>query len=256
MNSGIYTAYSGMQAQADALDVLANNLANVNTTGFKEGKAFFALLQQSVSESENQNALQAAVNKPVTAQSTFNGETGFIKVTQRDLDVAIEGDGFMVVQTPQGIRYTRNGNLHMNSKGVLTTSDGFPVLGAEKKPITLGPGQICISERGDIQLRQMSGQGESQQGGIEVDRLKLVRFEDLSSLKKEGSSLFVLPGGQDTELESNAKIRVGCLEESNVNPVQAVVHMVSILRNFEAIQKSMNLITNDMNKQAIEKLSR
>jgi len=256
MNSGIYTAYSGMQAQADALDVLANNLANVNTTGFKEEKAFFALLQQSVGETENHNALQSAVNKPVTARSTFNGMTGFIKTSGRDLDIAIEGEGFLVIQAPQGIRYTRNGNLHMNSKGVLTTSDGFPVLGAEKKPITLGPGKIGISESGIIQLENTGESGNGQENRIEVNRLKLVRFENLSSLEKEGSSLFVLRDGQEAALESSAKIRQGCLEASNVNPVQAVVHMVSILRNFEAIQKSMNLITNEMNKQAIEKLSR
>ena len=255
MNSGIYTAYSGMQAQADALDVLANNLANVNTTGFKEEKAFFTLLQQSAGESDEQNALGAAINKPVTVHSAFSGETGFIKTTERDLDIAIEGEGFLVVQTPQGIRYTRNGNLHKNSKGVLITSEGHPVLGAEKKPITLGPGKIVISERGDIQIGQMGGGGNSQQDSIEVDRLKLVRFKNLTSLEKEGSSLFVLRNEQDAPMESDAKIRVGCLEQSNVNPVKAVVSMVSILRNFEAIQKSMNLITNEMNKQAIETLS-
>ncbi len=245
MNSGIYTAYSGMQAQADALDVLANNLANVNTTGFKAEKAFFTLLQQSVAESDNQNALHAAVNKPVAARSTFNGEAGLMNNTYRDLDIAIEGNGFLVIQAPQGIRYTRNGNLHMNPQGVLTSSDGFPVLGVENKPIVLGPGKISIDNNGDIRL-----------GEEAVGRLKLVCFENLSSLEKEGSSLFLSRNGQEFELKSDAKVKAGYLERSNVNPVQAVVQMVSILRNFEALQKSMNLITHDMNKKAIENLSR
>ena len=245
MNSGIYTAYSGMQAQADALDILSNNLANINTTGFKAEKAFFTLLQQSVGETEQQNALNEAINRPVIARSSFNGAEGLVENTYRDLDIAVEGNGFLVIRTPQGIRYTRNGNLHLNSKEVLTTSDGFPVLGVENKPITLGPGKINIDEQGDIKLDK-----------LEVDRLKLVRFENVSSLEKEGASLFISRNGQECELKSDAKIRTGFLERSNVNPVQAVVRMVSILRNFEAIQKSLNLITNDMNKQAIEKLSR
>ncbi len=245
MNSGIYTAYSGMQAQADALDVLANNLANVNTTGFKAEKAFFTYLQQSVVESENQNPLQAAINNPVVARSTFNGEEGLVKNTYRDLDIAIEGNGFLVIQAPQGIRYTRNGNLHMNPQGVLITSDGFPVLNVENKPIVLGPGKISIGNHGDIRLEEEA-----------VGRLKLVRFENLSSLEKEGSSLFLSRKGPEIELKSDAKIKVGYLEHSNVNPVQAVVQMVSILRNYEALQKSMNLITHDMNKKAIENLSR
>ena len=245
MNSGIYTAYSGMQAQANALDVLANNLANVNTPGFKEEQTFFTLLQESVHEAENQNPLNAAINNPVTVQSTFSNEKGSTVNTYRDLDIAIEGDGFLVIQAPQGIRYTRNGNLHMNSLGILTTSEGFPVLSSENKPINLGPGKVQIGERGDIKLDE-----------TDVDRLKLVRFENLSYLEKEGSSLFNSRKGQDIELESDAKVRAGFLEQSNVNPVQAVVRMVSILRNFEAIQKSMNLITNDMNKKAIETLSR
>ena len=245
MNSGIYTAYSGMQAQSDLLDVLANNLANVNTTGFKAEKAFFTLLQESVDDAENQNPLQAAINNPVTVRSTFDGKEGTPINTSRNLDIAIEGDGYLVIQAPQGIRYTRNGNLHMNSKGVLTTVDGFPVLGDEKKPIVLGHGKISINEIGDIQLDKVA-----------VDRLKLVRFEKLSSLEKEGSSLFISREGQGIELKSDAKIRAEYLEQSNVNPVQAVVQMVSVLRNFEAVQKSMNLITNDMNKKAIETLSR
>ena len=225
MNSGIYTAYSGMQAQADALDIIANNLSNINTTGFKAEKAFFTLLQQYSGEGIEPDTLNAAINKPVAVRGTFDLESGSLTRTYRDLDVAIEGNGFLVVDTPRGIRYTRNGNLNMNTQGILVTSDGYPVLGTENKPITLGPGKVRIGVDGDIQL-----------DGETVDSLKLVRFENL--------------------LKSDAKIKAGYLEGSNVNPVQAMVRMISILRNFEAMQKSMNLITNDINKQAIEKLSR
>jgi flagellar basal-body rod protein FlgF len=245
MNSGIYTAYSGMQAQAEALDIIANNLANINTTGFKAEKAFFTLLQQYSGEVVEPDTLNAAINKPVTVRGTFDLEPGSLTRTYRDLDVAIEGNGFLVIDTPRGIRYTRNGNLNMNEQGILVTPDGYPVLGTENKPITLGPGKVVIGVDGDVQL-----------DGETVGSLKLVRFENLSSIEKEGASLFLSRSGRDIELKSDAKIKAGYLEESNVNPVQAMVRMISILRNFEAMQKSMNLITNDINKQAIEKLSR
>jgi flagellar basal body rod protein FlgG len=234
-----------MQAQADALDILANNLANVNTTGFKAEKAFFTLLQQSSAESGGGDPIENAVNKPVTVHGTFNGQEGSMISTHRNLDIAIEGNGFLLVETPAGIRYTRNGSLNVNSQGILTTSDADPVLGDDNKPIFLGPGDIVIGVDGGIQL-----------DGTAAGRLKLVRFEDLSSLEKEGASLFLSRSGRDAELQSDAKIKAGYLEQSNVNPVQEVVRMISILRNFEAVQKSMNLITNDLNKQAIEKLSR
>lgn len=245
MNSGIYTAYSGMQAQADALEIIANNLANINTTGFKEETAFFTVLQQSVKEAENQDTLHSAVNRTVAVLSALNGKEGSLINTHRDLDIAIEGNGFLVVNTQRGIRYTRNGNLKVNSTGVLTASDGSPVLGRENKQITVGPGEIHIGEQGNVQL-----------DGAIVDRLKLVRFEKLSSLEKEGNSLFLSRSGRDVELDSEAKIKAGYLEQSNVNPVESVVRMVSILRNFEAMQKCMSLISNGIDKKAIENLSR
>jgi len=245
MDSGIYTAYSGMQAQADALEILANNLANINTPGFKEEKAFFTVLQQSLEAGKNQDALQSTVNRTVGVFSALNGKEGSLTNTHRDLDIAIEGNGFLVVQSQKGIRYTRNGSLNTNSVGVLTASDGSPILGIEGKPITLGPGKILIGEQGDVQL-----------DGVTVDRLKVVRFENLSLLEKEGNSLFSTRSGRDIELDSDAKIKAGFLEESNVSPVEVVVQMISILRNFEATQKCMSLITNDIDKKAIENLSR
>ena len=245
MNSGIYTAYSGMQAQLDALDLVANNLANVNTTGFKEEKAFFEFMLQASSSEFKENPLQESINAPVTVKGSLNVEDGSLTHTYRDLDVAIEGKGFLVVETPRGIRYTRNGSLLINKDGTLSTSDGSPVLGEKNKPITLGPGQISIGENGEVQLN-----------GVHVNKIKVVRFENLSALEKEGSSLFMSRTDQGGELESDAKIRSGYLEKSNVNPVESVIKMVSILRNFESLQKCMSNLSNDMDSKAIDKLSR
>jgi flagellar basal-body rod protein FlgF len=245
VNSGLYTAYSGLRSQSEALDILSNNLANVNTTGFKEEKAFFTLLDQSLNDPGKPETISNAVNPSVRTQKALNPEGGSLNFTSRDLDIAIEGPGFLVVNTPQGVRYTRNGNLHLNAQSVLTTSDNFPVLGDSGQAITLGSGRVQINQDGEVLLDNSS-----------VDRLKIVTFDNISTLEKEGSSLFRSRSGQASETGSAATIRSGYLETSNVNPVSSMVHMVEIMRHFEAIQKSVSLLMNDINSKAIEKLGR
>jgi flagellar basal-body rod protein FlgF len=243
VNSGLYTAYAGMKAQADALEILANNLANANTTGFKEDKAFFSLLNQSLSATGEPNSLNRAINGSVVTQKALNPLDGSLTLTNRDLDIAIAGSGFLVVESPRGIRYTRNGSLHLDAQGVLSTSEGYPVRGVSGNAIKLGPGKIHISEDGTVSLE-----------GASIDRLKIVNFDSLSTLQKEGSSLLIAQGGQDSEKASSATVKAGYLEQSNVNPVSSMVQMIDILRHFEAIQKSVNLLMNDINSKAIEKL--
>jgi len=245
VNSGIYTAYSGMQAQLDALEMLANNLANINTTAFKEEKAFFTYLNQSLGTSEGTGDLNEAMNRSVRTLGTVNTAEGSLSPTGRDLDIAIEGNGFLVIDTPRGIRYTRNGSLRLNTQSVLTTSDGYPVLGANRRPITLGPGKVHINLDGEVSLDDSA-----------VDRMKIVSFDDLSKLEKEGGSLFISRAGQSSEKASDATVKSGYLEQSNVNAVTSVVQMVEILRHFEAIQKSVNLLMNDINAKVIDKLGK
>jgi flagellar basal-body rod protein FlgF len=244
MNSGIYTGYSGLKAQSDALEILSNNLANLNTTAFKEETAFYTYLDPSAGASQQTANLNGAITQSIRVGSAVNLAEGSMSVTKRDLDIAIEGNGFLVANTPRGIRYTRNGNLNLNAQSVLVASDGSPVIGESGKPITLGPGKITISENGDVSL-----------DNVQVDRLKIVSFDDLSALKKEGSSLFVSRADRSLEKSSDAKIKSGYLEQSNVSPISSIVRMVEIQRHFEAIQKSI-LEMNNINSKAIEKLGR
>jgi flagellar basal-body rod protein FlgF len=246
VNNGIYTAFSGMQAQLDALDILANNLANANTVGFKEEKAFFTILTKSLDDPRGSESLNAAINQSIQTRAALNVEGGSITPTNWDLDIAIEGNGFLVVDTPRGIRYTRNGSLNRNAQSALATADGFPVLGADGGTITLGPKKvnIKINENGAVMV-----------DGAEAGRLKVVAFEDLSALQKEGSSLFASRTNPSAERSSNAKIRSGYLEQSNVNAVSSIVQMVDLLRHFESIQKGVNLM-NDIDSKAIDKLGR
>jgi flagellar basal-body rod protein FlgF len=245
MNSGIYTAVSGMKAQMDALDILSNNLANLNTAGFKEEKAFFTLLQEEMNPADSGEVNSALSGQKVIAQSALNSSNGSLVLTHRDLDIALTGDGFLTVETPQGVRYTRNGSLLLDSKSVLTTAEGFPLLGEGGRSISLGPGKININDDGEVFLND-----------ARVDRLKIVSFQNSSPLVQEGSSLLSSQGGKTSEKPSEAKVCQGYLEQSNVNPVSAVVSMVGILRQFESLQKSVNLVMNDLNSKSIDRLGR
>jgi len=245
VNSGLYTAYSGLRAQSEALDIVANNLANVNSTGFKGDTAFFTLLDESLNGPDKSGTIDSAINRAVQTHKALNTLQGSLNFTSRDLDVAIEGNGFLAVDTPQGIRYTRNGNLQLNANSVLTTSENHPVLGVSGKPITLGPGKVQINSDGEVLLENSR-----------VDCLKVVTFDKNATLEKEGNSLFRSLPGKGSEIRSSATIKSGYLETSNVNPVSSMVKMVEIMRHFESIQKSVNLLMNDINSKAIEKLGK
>ena len=243
MHSGIYTAYSGLKAQMEALDVLASNLANVNTTGFKEQKAFFSALNLAL-DVPDATPLDSAINThAVLTGNAMNLKDGPLVETHRDLDLALVGNGFLTVETPGGVRYTRNGNLVTDAKSVLCTADGNPVLG-ERGRIVLGPGKLDINQDGEILV-----------AGTRVDRLKLASFDNPSALLREGGSLLA-PGGQPPKPAPGVAVRQGYQEQSNVNPVLATVRMLEIMRHFEAIQKSVQLMYNEMDAKSIEKLGR
>jgi flagellar basal-body rod protein FlgF len=244
MQSSIQVAYSGLKAQMDALDALANNLANVNAAGFKEQKSFFTTFNRMMSSPEV-TQLEAAINNEVSAGSALNLSAGSLIETHRDLDLALSGNGFLTVDTPGGVRYTRNGNLTTNAKSVLCTSGGHPVLG-QRGQIVLGPGKVTINQDGDVLV-----------DGVQVDRLKLAAFDDPSSLRIEGQSLFAqAQAGQPPKSATGVAVRQGFQEQSNVDPVMATVRMVEILRHFESIQKSISLMFNDVDAKAIERLGR
>jgi flagellar basal-body rod protein FlgF len=245
VHSGIYTAYSGLKAQMEALDVLASNLANVNTTGFKEQKAFFSALNQAL-DSSDAAPLDSVINThAVLAESALNIRDGALVETHRDLDLALIGNGFLAVDTPGGVRYTRNGNLTTNAKSVLCTAEGLPVLG-ERGQIVLGTGKVDINEQGEVLL-----------GGIRVDRLKLVTFDSPATLRREGGSLLApFQEGATPKPAAGVTVRQGYQEQSNVNPVLATVRMLEIMRHFEAIQKSVNLMYNEMDAKSIDRLGR
>ncbi len=244
MNSGLYTAFSGLRAEMTALDMASHNLANVNTVGFKEGRAFFTLLNQTLNDPDSSQLGGVINNQVVLAEGTLNENDGQVVATSRDLDIALSGNGYLTVQTPRGLRYTRDGGLAIGKQDLLSTRDGYAVLG-ENGPIQLGQGKVRIDGQGAVYL-----------DGNLVDRLKLVTFSDPRALQREGASLITPVNGTVKAVPAQPEVRQGYLEQSNVNAIASVVGMVGILRHFEAIQKSVNLLMNDVNAKAIDRLGR
>ena len=206
MQSGITNAVRGCRTQGLRFDMIANNLANVGTTGFKKDMVYF------------DQALRMHV--------TTNLSQGNIRRTGNTLDVALEGEGFFKVQTPAGIRYTANGKFHLNAEGLLVTAEGDPVLGSSG-PISIQGKEITIDDSGRIEVDESA-----------VDRLSIASFQRPERLQKEGSSYYIYNGDEEEISEpQQTSVRQGYVEESNVVVTEEMIRMVEALRHFESYQK-------------------
>lgn len=235
MIKGIFASGSGMQPRMLRLEVLANNLANIDTTGFKKENIFVQVLNETNNLSATANATGKGELAGLDVKQFTDFSAGSMRPTNNPLDIAIEGNGFFVIETPRGIRYTRNGNFMLAADGTVVTLQGQPVMGSGGKiqfpqlqKIT--DGKLAISENGEITLNQTA-----------IGKFKIVDFENLTKLKKEGSSVFVAPDDErPREVEnSTTKIRQGYLEESNVEGIAEMIAMVELNRSFESDQKSI-----------------
>jgi len=170
-------------------------------------------------------------------------KAGAIAATGRTLDVAIDGPGFFVVQTAAGPRYTRNGHFTRNAAGQLTTEDGNAVLG-DGGPITLGEGEIRVEEDGSVWT-----------GATQAGKLQVVTFANAGSMLQEGTTLLGA-NGQDATPLTTPVVRSGSLEQSNVMVSERLAQLTSVLRGFEALQKAISLMMNDVDGRAIDSLGR
>lgn len=235
MNYGLYNAFLGMRSRQRTLDTQANNIANASTTGFKAERMLYSSAEAGKKGDGSRQNLVAGV----LASGAVDFSTGPIQQTGRSLDVAIDGDAFLQVQTPQGTRFTRAGNLSLNQDGQLVTKNGYLVVG-ERGPITLPKtGEISIGEDGTI------GSGTQI-----VDKLKLVRFNNpAAALQKSGDSLFTPTGAENPQANVNSRVVQGALESSNVNSISEMVAMINNNREFESLQKSVTLLMNDIGRK-------
>ncbi len=242
MSGGIIAAASGMRAQMDALDTLANNLANLNTPGYKAQKSFFSVLNDSMQPSRTDPSDATAADRLIIARSALNLEDGTLMPTQRDMDLALVGDGFFTISTPRGTRFTRNGSFMINSKSQLSMADGSPVLG-QKGPIVVRAGRLSVTEKGEVYLN-----------GNRLDQLKIQTFDTPSLMVSEGNSLLAPPNMQATPKPGKAAVKQGVLEQSNANPIGSVVEIVGLMRRYEALQRTVSLTLNDIDSKSIERL--
>ncbi len=222
MLRGLYIASEGMSARQKAQDILASNIANLNTTGFKADRPVFqAVYERALYRVEGgSSAPIGTLSAGAIVASTFTDlQPGPLQTTGNPLDVAIEGQGFFAVQTPQGVRYTRAGAFQMNAEGILVTRQGYPLLSTEGEPIRIPRNQpFTIGEDGTIRVNNNP-----------VARLQLVQ----GKLTKDEQGWFV---GNATPLP-NPRLVVGALEASNVNLVREMVSMIELMRAYESHQK-------------------
>lgn len=245
MNSGLYAACAGLLARTQALDLAANNLANVNTSGYKAEQPSFRSLLANGNDDSNQlysDAVSQAVNDfGVLGDSRTDLMQGAVEHTGSDLDFALQGDGWFVVQSGSGRLYTRNGSFHVDRGGRLVTADGSAVLG-DQGPIVIPPGTISVSNDGTISV-----------DGALAGQLHVVQFTAGTALAPMGGSYFSTGGN---ERKSQAKIVQGALEGSNVNGVSAAVGVISLQRHAELLQQALTAFHSNFNRIAAQDLPR
>jgi len=234
------------------METLSNNLANVNTVGFKEDQPSFreilSTVQRVTPESLEERFLAheylddyVGMDKSavIVDEVGKNFELGRMRFTGNDLDIAITNEGFFTIATPQGERYTRGGNFQLDSSGRIVNNDGYPVLGKNGE-IEIKEGSINVNESGQVSVN-----------GIIQDSLKLVRFRNQDKLQKLGQGFFAPINTNNLPIISNEiKVKQGILEDSNVNSMLEMTRMINATRAYESVHKALSRI-DKLNETAI-----
>jgi flagellar basal-body rod protein FlgF len=250
MENALLIGLSRQTALARQLDVVANNIANVNTAGYKADNTLFEEYLNTPAHEDNFVGRDRRVSF-VQDRGTFRDMTqGPVEQTKNPLDVAIDGSGFLAVQTPDGERYTRDGNLHINNQGQLVTIAGNPVLGASG-PIVLQQTDhdVNITPDGTITVVEGSGRTDSIRG-----TLRVVSFTDAQKMLKEGLNLYSAGEGGAPQADTKSRIQQGFIEKSNVNSVVEMSRMMEINRAYTSIATLMQQ-QGDLQKNAIQALA-
>jgi flagellar basal-body rod protein FlgF len=281
--TGLWTSAAGAAAQARNVEIVANNLANSDTLGFKKDiptfKEYLAVIERDQDAGDIPRGpikekefypLDGRDQAYVVMDGTHtNFRQGTLRVTQSPLDVALDGPGFLEVSTPNGVRYTRQGSLKAAMDGRLVTSEGFPVLAATPGGLAaqpegiVQPGQGGLATQGRVAVERfinlrdrgpvsISAAGEIYAGDDLIARLSVTEFQDLSKLQKQGGQLFenrdqanVLSG---TPIRT--QVRQGVIETSNVNPIEEMTNLIKANRLFEHDLKAMKTFDALLGKEA------
>lgn len=247
MDSGFYVAYAGLASRMEALDVVASNLANASTAGFKAQSPFYRAIS-AAQGNEVLSPLNNAVNQfGILGGSRTDLRPGPFETTGGSTDLAIEGAGFFAVQTDAGIRYTRDGSFRLNAARQVVTQEGSPVLaeqGTKTVSITLPTGTVAVSPDGTISV----------DGGV-VAKLHLVQFAPGTPMQAEGQAMYAVPSGSE-QPATDSSVRQGMLESSNIDPVEGAVGLILIQRQADLLGRALSTLNTDFNQAAVQELPR
>jgi flagellar basal-body rod protein FlgF len=250
VENALLIGLSRQMALQREVDIVANNIANLNTTGFKADGHLFAEYLMPGARSDAFAGADRRMSFVLDRATWHDLGQGPIQQTGNPLDVAIDGKAYLTVDTPRGERYTRNGALQINAQGELVTTEGHRVAG-DNGPIVFQPGDrdITINREGVISVRQGTNAADQQRG-----RLRLVGFAQPERLRKDGTTLFDAPAGMTPQPAPTAGVIQGAVEKSNVRAVVEMTRMVEVSRTYTAVA---NLIQahGDLRRTALERLA-
>ena len=242
MESGYYAALTGLVAQSQALDSVAGNLANAGTAGYRAERDYFRDVLTGPQASDSQ--LNGVINNyGVLGGTMLDLGQGPIEHTGNPLDLAIQGHGFFAIQTANGVRYTRDGQLMRGTKGELTTSDGMPVLNPKGKPIVLPAGMPVIGTDGTVSV-----------DGAVVGQIGIFDFASAKDLAAEGVGRYKPVGQAKPAASQDFQLRQGALEGSNQSVIHGTMELIMVQRQAQMMQKALSIFYNDFNKSATEEL--
>ncbi len=243
MDSGFYAACTALLARSQSLDLVANNLANVNTPGYRaQHDSFRSLLASS---SNLLSGLNQAVNDySVLSDSQTDLSQGSLEKTGNDLDLAVQGRGFFAVKGEGGQLFTRDGNFHVSPKGLLVTAAGDPVLGTDNQPIPIVGAPVSVSPDGTISVN-----------GALAGQLKIVDFPPGTPITGVGKTYYSMPEKAAIPA-TQASVQQGMLEASNVNPVASSIELITVQRYSELMQRALTMFHTEMNQVATQDLPR
>ncbi len=237
------TAASGLRSRMDALDLLSNNLANTSTPGYKADRESYNLYMSAEAAEE---ATGLSVRSPLVESQWIDFSQGSLQSTGNANDLAISGKGFFMVEGPQGTLLTRGGPISIDKEGKLTTREGYEF-------VTVEPRRIRADALMPIEI---DSAGVVRQGGQSLGQLKLVESPEPAELSRREGVYMSLDTRQAGELKTAAaEVKQGHIEASNIGPAEAAVRLVNILRQFETLQKAIQ-IGGEMNRRAVEEVAK
>jgi len=240
MSQALFSVASGAKYHEERLDVLANNLSNINTDGYKEDKLIFRIPKEEGARSEKPGVMSSLYSSPpVPSGITIDFSQGDLKQTDHPLDLALSGDGFFCIDAPDGTRYTRKGSFTLDQDGVLVTKQGHPVQG-EGGAIKISGQDVRIDENGKVHV-----------DGEPVGAIKVVGVMGPNSLRKVGDTMFAPALGAAEEVKAeNVVVKQGFIESSNVNGLRAMTEMIDVMRGYESYQKVIQFL-DDVTRRSI-----